>query len=280
MNIFVFENQSFELINYGLKDNVYFKAIDVARILGYVDTDQAIRKYVWDSNKYMFNDIHHKLNPVNLKGSKKQHMKTIYISESGLYQLIFRSKMSFAEQFQKWVIEEVLPSIRKTGKFKIDVNKDVKADLTFNIHNEFTLHKQVVNFIKSRYPEALLTVCNGEMQNDSYEKRERSFLTGYTSGTADLILMNMTNDYSGFCIEFKNPNGKGRISPNQLLMEHKYKLNGFKTLISNDYNECIIQIVDYMRLTRIKCMYCKHKFKNKHTLNNHLSLFHKIKNLE
>jgi prophage antirepressor-like protein len=271
---FIFDNQTFTLINYGTQNNILFKAKDVARFLGYKNTRKAIIDHVWESNKHTGNGGNDSLLPYNYQAN------TIYINEAGLYQLIFSSKMSYAEEFQQFVFEDVLPSIRKTGKYKIDVNKEVKANLTFNIQNEFTLHKQVVNFIKTRYPEALMTVCNGELQNDSFEKRERAFLTGYTAGSFDLILMNITNDYSGFCIEFKNPNGKGRISPNQLLMEHKYKLNGFKTLISNDYNECIIQIVDYMRLTRIKCMHCKHKFKNKHTLNNHLSLFHKIKNLE
>ena len=252
---FIFDNQTFTLINYGTQNNILFKAKDVEKFLGYKNTRKAIIDHVWGSNKYIGNVGNDSLLPYNYQAN------TIYINEAGLYQLIFSSKMPYAEEFQQFVFEDVLPSIRKTGKFKIDVNKDV-------------------NFIKSRYPEALLTVCNGELQNDTFEKREKSFLTGYTSGSFDLILMNITNDYSGFCIEFKNPNGKGRISPNQLLMEHKYKLNGFKTLISNDYNECIIQVADYMRLTRIKCMHCKHKFKNKHTMNNHLSLFHKIKNLE
>jgi len=41
------------------------------------------------------------------------------MKESGLYRLIAKSKMSFAEAFQDWVEEEVLPSIRKTGSYSV-----------------------------------------------------------------------------------------------------------------------------------------------------------------
>ena len=116
MSIFTFNNQTFTLTNYGTTENIYFKAKEVAKFLGYVDTDQAIRQHVWDINKTTLDENHRKIGGVMLTGSKNQHMKTIYITEAGLYQLIFRSKMPFAETFQKWVLEDVLPSIRKTGK--------------------------------------------------------------------------------------------------------------------------------------------------------------------
>lgn len=45
--------------------------------------------------------------------------KILIINESGLYSLIFGSKMDFAKKFKKWVTSEVLPSIRKTGSYSI-----------------------------------------------------------------------------------------------------------------------------------------------------------------
>ena len=276
MNIFNFDNQTFTLTNYGTKDNIYFKAIEIAQFLGYADTDQAIRKYVWNSNKTTLDDIHHKLNPVNLTGSKKQHMKTIYITEAGLYQLIFRSKMSYAQQFQKWVLEDVLPSIRKIGRYKVNDNKSVKANLTFNLQNEYDLHTQVINFIKVKYPDILMTVANGELQNDTYEKRQKSFLTGYISGTYDLIIMNSHIRYSGFCIEFKSPTGLGVISDAQKIMELKYQQNNFKTLISNDYNQILYEIIMYMLESRVICIHCKRKFKTMSSLTNHITSFHRL----
>ena len=46
-------------------------------------------------------------------------MGSRYMKESGLYRLIAKSKMHFAEAFQDWVEEEVLPSIRKTGSYSV-----------------------------------------------------------------------------------------------------------------------------------------------------------------
>lgn len=273
MSVFLFDNITFNLINYGIKNNIYFKGGEVAHFLGYVDSDKAIRKFVWDSNKYMFNDIHRNLNPAKLAGIKKQHMKTIYISESGLYQLIFRSKMPYAEIFQRWVIETVLPSIRKTGAYN---NKMIKSNLTFNIHNEFDLHTQIINFLKVQYPTILLTVCNPELSNDTYEKRKKCFLLGYQSGTFDILINNLHKNYSGFAIELKSPTGLGVISDNQIQMEQKYKNNNFKTLISNDYNKIIFEIIQYMNDARILCIHCKRRFKNIDSLNNHFKYFHKI----
>jgi prophage antirepressor-like protein len=272
MSIFNFDNQTFTLTNYGTADNIYFKAKDVALFLGYVDTDKAIRQHVWDINKTTL-----KNNPAILAGSK-YHINTIYVNEAGLYQLIFGSKMPYAEQFQRWVFD-VISKIRKTGQYKVNENKIVKANLTFNIQTEYDLHTQLINFIKVKYPNILLTIANGELQNDTFENRKKSYLTGYTPGTFDIIINNLHKHFSGFAIELKSPKGTGIISEAQKLMEQKYKLNGFKTLISNDYNECIFQIIEYMRDVRIKCPHCCGKFKTNNSLNNHLISFHKIKNV-
>jgi len=266
---FKFDNQIFTLVNYGSSKDLYFKAHDIAKFLGYSDTDQAIRTHVWTCNKFTTDDL--KKCPVNLTGSKN----AIYINEAGLYQLIFRSKMPYAETFQKWVIEDVLPSIRRTGQYKN--NKQVKDNKTFKIENEYDLHTNIINFIRTQYPEAILTVCNPELSNDTFEKRSKCYALGYSAGTFDVILMNMHVNFSGLCIEFKSPSGKGIVSEQQQIMCDKYKLNNYKTLISNDYNECIMQIIEYMRNTRIKCPNCSRKFKTSNSLNNHLTSFHRIK---
>ena len=50
MSIFTFDNQTFTLTNYGTTENIYFKAKEVARFLGYTNTTQAIRQHVWATN--------------------------------------------------------------------------------------------------------------------------------------------------------------------------------------------------------------------------------------
>ena len=71
----------------------------------------------------------------------------IYINESGLYSLILHSKLESARVFKRWVTKEVLPSIRKMGKYSYD-DMDYKYNdrLTFKIENGTDLHTKVVSF--------------------------------------------------------------------------------------------------------------------------------------
>ena len=67
----------------------------------------------------------------------KERENTIYINEFGLYSLILRSKLETARFFKRWVTKEVLPSIRKTGRYSYDdMNHKYNDCLTFKIENE------------------------------------------------------------------------------------------------------------------------------------------------
>jgi len=99
---------------------------------------------------------------------------------------------------------------------------------------------------------------------------------GYEAGSFDIIINNLHKKYNGFAIELKSPTGKGIVSDKQLTMQKKYEMNNFKTLISNDYNEIIFQIIEYMNETRIRCSFCSRKFLNSTSLKSHLTYFHKI----
>ena len=206
-----------------------------------------------------------------LKGNEGN---SLYLSESGLYSLILRSKLESAKEFKRWVTSEVLPSIRKTGRYDYCMNHKYNNTLTFKIENETHLHVKVVSFLKKRYPHSLFTVTLGENQ-DTVHKRIDSFKKGYLSGSPDLIINNLHKHYTGFCIEFKSPNGKGILSYNQSKMLRQYQNNGFKTLISNDYDQIIEQIIEYFRDVRIKCSYCPRRFISPQSLRNHIKSFHK-----
>ena len=121
-----------------------------------------------------------------------------------------------------------------------------------------------------------MTVCNPEMSNDTLQKRIKCNQLGYVSGTFDLIINNFHKSFNGFAIEFKSPNGKGVISEKQADMKVQYEANNFKTLISNNYDEVITEIIDFMRDTRVKCQHCSSRFKSTKTLKNHCKYFHRI----
>ena len=255
--------------------NVWFKGFDVASILGYARERDAIRQHVDDDDKQKRSDVS---NRGDLERLEKNQRNEIMINESGMYSLVLRSKLESAKAFKRWITSEVLPCIRKTGSYKVDHNKPVKQNLTFKIENEFDLHTKVIDFIKNFYPSCILTVCNAEMSNDSLPKRIKCNQLGYVSGTFDIIINNLHKSYTGFAIEVKTPNGRGVVSENQIKMKENYETNGFKTLISNNYDQVITEIIEYMRETRVKCMYCTGRFKSLKTLKNHIKGFHRFNN--
>ena len=137
------------------------------------------------------------------------------------------------------------------------------------------LHVKVVSFLKKRYPHSLFTVTLGENQ-DTVFKRIDSFRKGYLRGSPDLIINNLHKHYTGFCIEFKSPKGNCVLSPDQSMILLQYQNNGFKTLVSNDYDHIIKQVIEYFRDVRITCSYCPRRFISSQSLRNHIKDFHKM----
>ena len=137
------------------------------------------------------------------------------------------------------------------------------------------LHVKVVSFLKKRYPYSLFTVISGENQ-DTAHKRIDSFKKGYLWGSPDIVINNLHKHYTGFCIEFKSPKRNGVLSPDQSMILLQYQNNGFKTLLSNDYNQIIEQIIEYFRDVRILYSYCPRRFISSQSLKNHIKGFHKM----
>ncbi|EKN5140582.1 hypothetical protein DVP71_09770 [Yersinia enterocolitica] len=103
----------------------WFIAKDVAKALGYKDTDQAIRKHCRKVKNC----------PVESTGQVR-HVQVI--PESDVYRLIMRSRLKSAERFEDWVTEKVLPSIRKNGAFinGVSDNKNVSSELRDKLTRE------------------------------------------------------------------------------------------------------------------------------------------------
>lgn len=103
----VFNNGIFGDVRVVMRDGEpWFVGKDVASALGYVDTDQAIRKNVDGEDKLT--------RPLDGLGQKRN---VLLINESGLYSLILSSKLPSAKAFKRWVTSEVLPTIRKQGMY-------------------------------------------------------------------------------------------------------------------------------------------------------------------
>ena len=286
MKGFTYEGQKLIIIK--KDDDIWFRGKTVVSILNYKNTRKAIRDHVAPEDKCSLKRLKSKGNEsFPLKNTHDNGLKswgnesfplkrntgnTIYINESGLYSLILRSNIDKAKDFQRWVTKDVLPSIRKTGKYEFN-NRPYKM-LTFNINTEYDLHKKVVNFIRNNYPKAILLPSLGENQINC-NMRIKSYNMGYQKGTCDLLIGNLHLNYTGFGIEFKTPTGYGKLSKEQEMMLQEYENNNYKILVSNDYDEIIKEIILYFQGVRIKCKYCYRKFKSIETTSNHLKFIHK-----
>ena len=147
--------------------------------------------------------------------------------------------------------------------------------LTFKIESETDLHIKVVSFLKNRFPHSLFTAMLGENQCTS-AMRIDSYRKGYLRGSPDLIVNNLHKHYTGCAIEFKSPKGNGVLSPDQSIMLRQYENNGFKTLVFNDYDHIIEQLIEYFRDVRILCSNCPRRFISSQSLSNHIKSFHKM----
>ena len=265
----VFENSELNLNMTVIKDKeqIYFKAKDVARALGYANTKAAVINHVSEEHKKRLSDLGGSPWKTTFNGQPN----AVFVTEPGFYELIFGSEMPNAKLFQKWVFEDVLPQIRKTGSYTGGSNNK----LMFKIEDEYDLHCKVVQYIRRFYPQLLLIAGLGELQ-DTPAKRIKSWKKGYQKGQPDLIIGNCHKRYRGFCLEFKTPKGNGVTSEAQKELLRRYELNGFKTLVSEDYDVIIRALIDYCQGLRVPCPYCTKKFKSEETLAAHLKVIHRI----
>ena len=130
------------------KQNVWFRAQDIAEILGYSKTRDALSRHVDNEDKQLIccrpQNVDANNNqpresrgcPVELKGQQNDTRGKYYtfINESGFYSLVLSSKLETAKKFKDWVTSQVLPSILEYGYYKL-----------FKIENE-TRGKQRVLF--------------------------------------------------------------------------------------------------------------------------------------
>lgn len=121
----IFNNEEFgQIRTVVIEGEPWFVGKDIAEALGYGRTADAIKQHVEEGDKLTrcFTD----------SGQSRQ---MYIINESGLYALIFGSKLESAKRFKHWVTSEVLPTIRKTGFYILKANQQYKANLLLSIYN-------------------------------------------------------------------------------------------------------------------------------------------------
>lgn len=141
VQLFNFENH--EVRSILLSDEPWFVGRDVAEVLGYADTNQAIRKHVDNEDRLTR----------RFDGTGQSRDMTI-INESGLYSLVLSSKLPSAKKFKRWVTSEVLPALRKTGQYQVKElsGQELMARALIEAQNVLAAKDKVIEEMK---PKAL-----------------------------------------------------------------------------------------------------------------------------
>ena len=192
----------------------WFKASDVTKVLGYSNGPQAVHHNV--KQKYMATredlfltggspggsgegiygvdtlryDCPYTVD-TSKSGRRGPPAASLYISEPELHALILKSKKKEAEDFQDWVVGAVLPEIRAKGSYE---SRKPQTKLQICLINEFDLHAKIIDFVRRFHPEANIVAGLRENQ-DSEQKRIKSWQCGYTRGQCDILLLNKHKVY-------------------------------------------------------------------------------------
>ena len=146
----IFENAEFGKVRTMIiEGEPWFVGKDVAEILGYSNPRKAILDHVDDDDK---------TDGVTIRDSIGRNQNPVFINESGLYSLILSSKLPTAKKFKKWVTNEVLPTIRKTGGYVSNTDMFVEAYF-------------------SEMPDEMKIVVKGILDNSQKLKEKNAVLT-------------------------------------------------------------------------------------------------------
>lgn len=142
----IFSNEEFGSIRtIDIAGEIWFVGKDIAVALGYKNTKDAILSHVGEEDKRIIqrseiatieNNIPKNVFQMNFVSADIPNRGLTIINESGLYALIFGSKLESAKRFKHWVTSEVLPQIRKTGSYKSAPNIHASIALLAQGHTE------------------------------------------------------------------------------------------------------------------------------------------------
>ena len=234
----------------------YFRASDVTRALGYSNGPQAVRTHVnvthtknigedytgssnVSDNSCFTDNVQNA--STDLLRKTRGLKKPIYLDEAGVYELIWHSKKPVALRFREWVVSEVLPEIRKTGKYL----KHNQVSLMC----ERDLHYKVMAFVRRFFDEAVVVPGLGELQ-DTPEKRSDAWHKGYKAGQPDILILNRTRKASGLALELKTPLCPRSPSAEQEAFLKALRDSNYETLVSNCYDEIVVKILEFREAVR------------------------------
>ncbi len=216
----VFKNEEFgEIRTVTINGEPWFVGKDIATALGYGNTNDALKKHVMNEDKLMGSQ---NATP-SIKDTLGRTQYPTWINESGLYSLIFGSKLESAKNFKRWITSEVLPTIRKTGGF---VNND---DLFINTYFPYADESTKAMF------KSTLSTVRKQNQIIEKQKKELKYKEDVIIGLVDDITLAEKRQILNRVVRYNHANYSERWSALYREFENKYHISLQQRL--NAYNE-------------------------------------------
>lgn len=249
-----------------LDDNAdpWFSAIQIAKLLGYVNTQKAVRNNVPIQYRTELDQLVDY--PSDINPNAQPH--SVFINEPGLYALVSHSNKKEAEDFRSWLYETVIPTIRKTGKFimaekyKIELEKIKEKLKQYKEKNKILLHNQK----KEKYPEGgFIYVMRPVNVEKDLKKVGKSCKLSPRINTYNTTVPDKINVL--YSVKVTNPNAV-ELCIKSVLYKYRYKTN-------KEYYKCSLKkIVDaiencqYFVEGECFCNKCKKKIRD---VSRHIS---------
>lgn len=228
LQLFNFEGNRVRTLK--INDEPYFVGKDVASILGYSNTRDALNKHVdsEDKNTVAIHD-----------GITRGNPNQVVINESGLYSLILSSKMPNAKRFKRWVTSEVLPAIRKHGAYMTDQKA---FDVVHNKKGLADLLQQAADQLKQkdiRIEEVEAENKNLTIQLEESNKKA-SYLDLILGDPTPILITQIANDYGYSAVAFNRLLKKFKVQRRvngQWILYKAYMGKGYTSTKSKTYQD-------------------------------------------
>ena len=129
-NLFNFKGNEVEIFEY--KGEILFNPRNIAKCIGL--SEVTVRRHIQDMNEKQVIKLTNS-NVQNMNFRKFHNTGEVFLKEPGLYKLIFKSHKPEAEEFQDWVTDSVLPTLRQTGGYVIE---DREEEFVFKYFPSFS----------------------------------------------------------------------------------------------------------------------------------------------
>ena len=156
----IFKNNEFGQLRVFVDTNgkTWIAGVDVAKALGFKNPSNAVKNHCKPNRT-----IKHRLNS-RLNNGKYD---LTFIEESNFYRLVIKSTLPSAEKFQDWVVEDVLPSLRETGKYEIkeEVSEEEKLETIKGTAKEDSQVSYLIKLLEEKDKELIKAKQSASLSN-------------------------------------------------------------------------------------------------------------------